>query len=122
MVPVSLAIHKGAGDWESAASAPVRKEEEMMSSRRQASIPGILYPDEFAILRDVYSEIVAEDWFSAGEEQRQRFAAYVVRRHQSGTTDPIALLAVCQTVARERFAALTSGAMEPTGTRRFPPI
>ena len=77
----------------------------MASSDTHAFTPGVLFPDQLSIVRDVYREIASQDWFPPCD--LERLAESVLRRHQAGTIDRDTLLAVCRARASARVATPT---------------
>jgi hypothetical protein len=64
---------------------------------------GILMPKEFEVIRKVYAEIAAEDWFTRSSERREQFAASVIDLYRGGVSDPKDLVAECRSLAQQSF-------------------
>ena len=67
------------------------------------SASGILMPDDFDIVHRVFSDIVAEPWFTISSERREQFALSVIDAYRQGHTDPIRLADHCRQVAQREF-------------------
>ncbi len=74
-----------------------------MSFRTSYLSPGVLLPEELAIVESVYDTIAAEKWFTDDEAKRRSFAAYVIASYHRGLTDPSKLLRFCEIAAKRRF-------------------
>lgn len=64
---------------------------------------GIIAPDDFAVVHRVFSDIVAESWFTMSMERRELFALTVIDAYRQGHTDPIRLSDHCRAVALCEF-------------------
>jgi hypothetical protein len=61
---------------------------------------GILRAEEIAMLSQVYDELSAEPSFTADMAAREALATHILRRYETGTTDPVALKAACMENAK----------------------
>lgn len=64
---------------------------------------GIIMPDDFDVVRRVFSDIAAEPWFTLSIERRELFALSVIDAYRQGHTDPIRLADHCRAVAQREF-------------------
>ena len=66
--------------------------------------PGILSPEEFNIVKDIYKQIVREPWFAKDIARQHQFGGYVIRAYQSGITEPGKLYDLCARTAQTSFS------------------
>lgn len=74
-----------------------------MDFPREAS-HGVLRPEQFEGVRQVFDSITSEDWFTQSEKRREQFATYLLDAYRNGLTDPFELRTLGRAAARERFA------------------
>jgi hypothetical protein len=74
----------------------------MSFNTRQFS-PGVLLPEELAIIERVYNSIAGEAWFTDDEEKRNAFAAFLIKSYHRGLIDPEKLFRFCSSVAKWKF-------------------
>jgi CheY-like chemotaxis protein len=77
---------------------------------------GLLKPEEVALLRDIYSRILAEPWFSRRNDRQDEFAKYMLHIYSRGMVVPHKLEALCRTAARAHFASDEGLPLPRTGT------
>ena len=63
----------------------------------------VLQPDQLALVRRVFDNIVSEAWFSKNQDNEFTFASMIVREFEHGTRDETELLGRCKAIAQERF-------------------
>jgi hypothetical protein len=61
---------------------------------------GVLRPEEFCIVRNVYGRIVSEPWVSKNRPAHEQFAKYVLRMYDRGKDDPESLFRCCVIAAK----------------------
>jgi hypothetical protein len=64
---------------------------------------GILMPEDFGIIHRVFTDIVAEPWFTRSSERREQFAAEIVDAYRQGMTESAALTEHCWAIARRHY-------------------
>lgn len=64
---------------------------------------GILMPEQFDIVHQVFADISSEDWFTRSEERREQFAIFILDLYRSGVCDPHILSLRCRSYALVRF-------------------
>jgi len=64
---------------------------------------GILTPGDFEIVNRVFSNVVAELWFTALSDRREQFAAEIVDAYRQGIVDPHELSDHCWAIAQSRY-------------------
>lgn len=64
---------------------------------------GVVTPDEFEMVQNVYSDIASQDWFTRSDERREQFAVLVLDLFRQGVIEREALLAQCRSIAEESF-------------------
>lgn len=74
-----------------------------MSFRTNYVSPGVLLPEELAVVEGVYDAVSARPWFTDDEQARQAFAAFVIESYHRGLTDREKLLDFCETAAMRKF-------------------
>jgi len=60
-------------------------------------------PEDFKIIHTVFTDIVAEPWFTRSEDRRQQFAVEIVDAYRQGIVDPLTLTAHCWHIAHQRY-------------------
>jgi len=78
-----------------------------MSFRTADFSPGVLLPEELALIEQVYDTVAAKDWFTKDEARRREFAAYVIATYNRGMVDPSKLLRLCEMTAGRKFRRST---------------
>ena len=64
---------------------------------------GVMNPDEFSLVQEVYDTISSETWFVSSPAKRQQFAAYVLSVYRRGVSDPTRLWSQCRAAAAVQF-------------------
>lgn len=65
---------------------------------------GTLRPEEFSIVKNVYSRIIAEPWVTKDPEAQAAFAKYILRMYDRGMSHPEKLLRLCLVAAKQKLA------------------
>lgn len=69
--------------------------------------PGILSPDDVAVLRSVYGRIASEPWVSKDAADQEQFAKYVLRMYCRGLCEPEKLFRFCLIAAKYKLAVMS---------------
>lgn len=67
------------------------------------SFDGILRPEEFFTVRNVYARIVSEPWVTKDLIVQAQFARYVLRMYSRGMRDPERLFRLCLIAAKYKL-------------------
>jgi len=65
---------------------------------------GVYDPEELAMLKGVFDIVTGYEWFCKSTDNRERFAACILRTYQRGLHDPDELRASCISTACSRFS------------------
>jgi hypothetical protein len=65
---------------------------------------GTLRPEEFTVVRNVYSRIVHEPWVTKDQSAHAEFAKLVLRLYDRGMCHPEKLFRLCLVAARQKLA------------------
>ncbi|RYD86314.1 MAG: hypothetical protein EOP50_22605 [Sphingobacteriales bacterium] len=64
----------------------------------------VFQPDEVATITAVYDAVATQHWFTQDDQQRGRFARYIILKFRDGMANPLDLRSHCLEVASERFS------------------
>ena len=65
---------------------------------------GIYSPDDLHVMRNVFTRVSMEPWFSPGAANKAGLARYIMRMYRRGLVCPERLEALCRTAAHEKFS------------------
>lgn len=68
------------------------------------ALGGVYEPDDVAIVASVFRRIAVEPWFTATDEERDKFARYILRMYRQGTVLSEPLERLCRATAMAHFS------------------
>ena len=66
-----------------------------------------LQPEELAAVKQIYDEIVAQDWFERTEEARCSFARYLIETYSISVIEPVRFKTIAECSARTHYSRKT---------------
>ena len=79
---------------------------------------GVMAPEEFAVVRSVYAQLITEKWFSRSAIHHDELAVIALDFYRRGVRDPLGLALRCRSHALVKYGTGAKGARDKRPVER----